>query len=555
MLSLYKENKGVLLTIALVIFALMFISACGGPAADEPSEPSDPDDPGVDARRGGRISFGRDREATSLDPHSHASIISAHTIANIVEPLIYLDDQGQAWPGLATSWSANDDATEFTFQLREDVVFHDGEPFNGEAVKYNFDRIASPELIEGGARVALGPYYQETVVEGEYEVRVVFEQPYAIFLTNAGTDNLAMVSPKAGQDPNHDMESHPVGTGPFKFKSRVPGESLIMERFEEYAWAPEPFENRGPAYLDEVELVFVPENEVRMGSLRSGDLQGSETIVPQDWAGFESDPAFTTFGISPPGVGKYVLINVQKYPTDDVRVREAIHRAINREEMIDVLWNGLFEISDGPIQKNVFGYWPGVEGQFPYDQEKSAELLDDAGWELQDDGFRYKDGDLLEIDMYTVEGFGIHDQFAEPFQNYLRQVGIQCNIIRLPGAVRRVHQTAGDHHLLPGIFSGVDPDALLRRQYHSDDIGEGGQNASFFSDPHVDDLLERAMATGDREERASIYEEVQRIVYNEQIAIVPIYEFRNLYAMQADYPGMKFNINAHPMFGDIYHAE
>ena len=185
--------------------------------------------PPAAAQAPGTLVLGLDQEPPTLDPHASPSAVTYQIIASVTENLVYKGPDGKLVPWLAESWTASKDGRSVTFKLRRDVKFHDGTPFNADAVKFNFDRIVDPKFKAGGARAALAGYAGSKVLD-EYSVQVSFETPFAPFLTYAASGPLSLVSPKAVRETGDQVHTKPIGTGQFMIKEYVAKDHTTMVR-------------------------------------------------------------------------------------------------------------------------------------------------------------------------------------------------------------------------------------------------------------------------------------------------------------------------------------
>src|SRR5438093_3410027 len=216
----------------------------------------------ADAPTGGTLVIGLDQEPPTLDPHASPSAVTYQIIASVTESLLYKGRDGKLVPWLAESWTSSPDGRSVTFKLRKDVKFHDGTPFNAEAVKANFDRIVDPKFKAGGARAQLAGY-AGTKVLAEFTAQVSFETAYAPFVTYGAAGTLSMVSPKAVREMGDDVHTRPVGTGAFMVKEYVAKDHATIVRNPSYGRKPPWSDRSGPAHLDAVVFKFIPEAGTR----------------------------------------------------------------------------------------------------------------------------------------------------------------------------------------------------------------------------------------------------------------------------------------------------
>ena len=467
----------------------------------------------------------------------------------IFDTLIYQEAGTlELYPGLAESWEISEDGTEYTFKLKEGVTFHDGEPFNAEAVKYTFDSIQDPALKSLTAIGYLGPY-KETQVVDEYTAKVVFTEPYAPFLNNLTHSVLAPVSPVAGAD-YETFAFHPVGTGPFKFKEFIPQISMTFERNPDYNWGPEFWHNKGPAHIDEVTFRFVPTGELatRLGLLESGEVQLTSGVAPQELTNLQDDGYYQVLLPDVPGSPQIMPLNLLKAPTDDLLVRQAMLYAVDMDAIVDTLWFGGRRAAKGPLSSPTVGYEPAVEEYYPYDPEKANQLLDEAGWTMGDDGIRVKDGQRLE--MLTIITVGIEAKSGELVQAYLKEVGIDNQVDAQEYAQTAPRFLAGEHNIARVYFSHTDP-VVLTTLYHSKNIEGTGFNRTMKPDPELDSMLDAAQAEMDPDTRLQMYSDIQKYIMDNAL-MIPRWEERVFWVGEQNVYGLHFQPLGGPWLNDIW---
>ena len=225
-----------------------------------------------DVTDGERLVFALAGDPFHLDPNLTQGSLAHTVMMNIFDTLVYADVEGNIHPGLATSWETSDDRLSWTFHLREGVTFHDGTPFNAEAVKFTMDRVKDPELNSRRAASYLGPYISSEVID-EYTVCINFEKPYELLLVRLSRAWLGIVSPTAVKKYGNDgFGEHPVGTGPFIFRERVPNSHIILDRNPDYNWAPSIFDHQGPPHVEGVTFKIVPDLATRLATLENGEV-------------------------------------------------------------------------------------------------------------------------------------------------------------------------------------------------------------------------------------------------------------------------------------------
>src|SRR5262245_1918130 len=372
----------------------------------------------------------------TMDPQVTNFDSTIRVTLNICEPLVWEPEPGKFVPGLADSWEISPDAKTYTFKLKQGVKFHDGTPFNAEAVKFTLDRVVAEETKAGQSHDQLGPYGQPEVVE-DHTVKVVMKQGYAPLLTNLN-GYLGIVSPTAVQKMGlAGFAQAPVGTGPFIFKEWVKKDHITLTKNPDYNWGSSFFKHTGPAYLDEVIFKIIPEASVRTGALKSGEVQYTDELDPLEYDALKKDSNFVVIEKGQPGSGYTLLLNTtSKAPISDTQVRLALEYAIDREGLNKSVFQGLDVVAASPLMKVTFGYDASTEQLYSFDPEKAKQILDAAGWKVGADGIREKDGQKLAID-FPIISRPNDKAMAESIQASLRDVGIDFKVTPLERAAYR----------------------------------------------------------------------------------------------------------------------
>ncbi|NIM92790.1 MAG: twin-arginine translocation signal domain-containing protein [Anaerolineales bacterium] len=466
---------------------------------------------------GGELFVGEVMDPLIYDPHAASSEWVTNLSEKVCEKLVYTDpaDATIYRPGLAESWEVSSDGTSITFNLRDDVKFHDGTPFNAEAVKFNLDRIVDPATQASIARSILGPYTGTEVID-DYTAKVMFAAPYAPGLDSFSQGFLAMVSPAAVEKYGEDFPRNVVGTGPFMWSEYVRDDHITMINNPEYKWASPIFSNSGPAYLDKVTYRLVADHNTRAGMLRSGQLHILEGVPEVQVESFE-DEGYNVFAKKPPGFPGAALINTERFPTDDVNVRQALNYGTDREAIAKAVWFDVWPMANGPLTKATWAYDPAVEDYHPYDPQKAAQILEGSGWTMGDDGIRVKDGNRLEVSLIYAIGTWT---WTELFQAQMKEIGVDVQVLQLDMLAAGEASANGEANISPNVISASDP-SILGLLFHSRMIGMF--NWTYYKDDELDTLLDVAVTQMDRAERAASYSEIQKIIMD-QALIIPLAE-------------------------------
>jgi peptide/nickel transport system substrate-binding protein len=468
------------------------------------------------AESGGEIIVGLNLEPDNLDPAVTPFAVSHWVMMNIYDTLVWRANDGSFHPGLAESWEASEDGTVYTFTLREGVTFHDGTPFNADAVKFTFDHIVDPETRSGFAASLLGPYDRTEVLD-ELTAEVHFTEPYAPFLDSASQAFLGIVSPTAVQADREAFLRNPVGTGFMRFDEWVLNDHISLSRNPDYNWSSPLFDHTGPAYLERVTFRFYPDSPTRLVALEAGDVNLIQTPLYNEIQRLGDDPRFEVNEVMNPGLPVVVFLDTTVAPTDDVAVRQAINFALDRELIVLTGMFGVTRPAYGPLWETTPYYSSEVETLYSYDPDRARELLDEAGWVPGGDGIREKDGQRLTV---TLTATDFTSPFDETSQSLLQEVGIELDLLPMTVAASFEAIANSEVNAAPQAWVSSDP-VVLTNLFHSRNIS-GGFAWSKYSDPQLDELLERGESTINEEERASIYAEIQRIIM-ENALLIPYY--------------------------------
>ncbi|MEA2511723.1 MAG: peptide/nickel transport system substrate-binding protein [Thermomicrobiales bacterium] len=494
---------------------------------------------------GGQLVFGAWQDPDTLDPHTTGLAATSRILIHILDPLVWRNPaDGQFYPGLAERWEVSPDGLTYTFYLRKDVVFHNGEPFTANSVKFTYDRIADPATKSLG-RAQIGPYDHTEIVD-DYTAKVVLTEPFSPFLTYGSvTIGARPVSPKAYQELGDEINVHPVGTGPFMYKEYVKQDHFTMVRNPDYKWGPSFFAHQDAAYLDEILWKIIPEPSTRVSALDNGEVMAIEEVRPQDVVRYKEDGNYQVLSSGTPGQPRMILVNTQKAPTDDVAVRRACLLATDQDTIITTLYKGVYTPSHSLLDPLTPGYAADLDGYVKFDLEKANQTLEEAGW-VKNGDIREKDGQKLEI-LFLSNTANDFKNIAELMQATYREVGIDMKIeFESQPSVFSTYQK-GPQNFADFFFWSPDPDQLSAT-YHSRNI-ESGFNWSHFNNPDFDALVDQAAREGDETKRYDLYRQAQVILWD-QAASIPIQQKAALVVAQSKLKGVVFDGNAYPYYYD-----
>lgn len=519
------------------------------PAGEQP-EPTTAEAAVGEPTTGGTLREGHSSIPDNLDPGVHSSRYAARISQQIYDALIHEYLSGEFEPGLAESWEVSDDLLVVTLHLREGVTFHDGTPFNAQAVHDTFERIQDPETAS--LRTFLDDFESGEVVD-DLTYRMNMSKASAVTITNLSGTGAGPSSMAAVEELGGDFLRNPVSTGPFMIGEWRGENELILVRNPDYNWAPPFIDNQGPAYLDEIHYFFIEEPTTRMVSLESGDVDLIDDPPDIEVARLMESDDFEVIVTKTAGLPQSSFMNVTVPPTEDLAVRQAMLFGVDRAAGAQLIFHGAQAPGQGPLSSASWAYWEGVEEMYPFDPERAAQILDEAGWLMGDDGVREKDGQPLRIRHVTTTGTAT--QFAEFIQGSLRPLGFDYIVegMAYEGTVSRM--AANDYEVARLGLSSSDPHGAMYGPWHSSQIEGGSQfNRSRVNDPHIDELLDAGIATQDRDERREVYIELQTLIM-ENAYMLPNWESNLYHVMGTHVKGLKVNVTESPYLQGVWLEE
>lgn len=523
----------------------------GAQDEDEEDESADDEsDGGAAEEAGGELVIAMFLEMTTLDPAQSVHVPTTVVLKNVIETLLELDPETEPHPRLAESWEVADEGREWSFSLKDGITFHDGTPFNADAVKFTYDRIVDPETQSQTGRSYIGPYESSEVLD-DLSIRLTFSEVYAPLLHNLTREALAIISPAAVEEHGEEFGNNPVGTGPYVFNEWERGSHVTLSRYEDYVNTSELTERTGLPVFEQITIRFVLEHETRLAALRAGELDYMFRVPPLDTEDMREDPEFQVFENMFAGAPTMFLINRQLPPTDDLAVAQALQFAVNKDVITRIMSASVSPVAWGPLKPVNWGYNPEVETLYSYDPDQANALLDEAGWTLNDDGIREKDGQVARLIVNTLDD-ALRTSMLEAMQEMFREVGIDMEIITMSLAASEDLARQGENSLTFMDWRGTDPD-ILTTHYHSSNIG--GWNMGYFDNEEVDELLDLARSTIDEDERLEMYERLQMIIM-EEAATLPLMNVVAVDAARHDLQGVRFDATRwYPEWYDAYFEE
>ncbi|MDG5787084.1 ABC transporter substrate-binding protein [Evansella sp. AB-P1] len=516
-------KKILLLFLSLVLVIVM--AACGGDNEDDDNNNVDDtadtnDDNNDNANDTSAVDqtliYARGGDSQSLDFASTQDGESSRITLQIYESLLKFNENSfEVEPSLADDWDVEDDDVTYTFYLREGVKFHDGTDFNAEAVKINFDRWSDPESEFsfaddgyaysvygnqfGGFKGDDGHIIDEINIINDYEIQFVLKEPFGAFLQNMAMSYFAITSPTALAEYGPTINENPVGTGPFKFVRWDKEDSIILDKFEDY-WM------EGYPKLDRVIFQVIPDNSARLTALRAGDIDIMDGLNPDDYEIVKNETGLQAFERETNNFG-YLGFNVEKEPFDNPLVRKAMHHAVDKQNLIDLLYAGLAEPAKNPLPPAYLGYNDSID-PYEYNPELARELLAEAGYE---DGFAFDLWAMPVARPYMPDA----ERAATVLQANFADIGLEANITTREWATYLDEITTGVQDVFMLGWSGTNGDSDYFLGNLLSTAGIPDSNSTFYSNSDVDALLAQARTTVDEGERAALYEEALAIIHED----------------------------------------
>jgi len=484
-----KKSLAILLAMMLVLSAL---TACG--TSEQTSGEADGTKAGVPQE----VVYASTADAVGLSPILTNDSASSNINVQIYETLFEHDAKTfEIKPLLAESYETPDEST-WVIKLKQGIKFHDGTDFNAAAVKFTFDRILDPKVAAPRASILEAVESIET--PDEYTVVLKTKYPNGIMLAALAHSNTAIVSP-AAVEKYGDLMSNPVGTGPYKFEERVPGDHTTLVKNTDY-WQGEPT-------LDKITFKVVPEVSTAISMLETGEVDFIDRIPAEHLARINNSPDLET--IVKPGTSTYYFgFNHKVKPLDDLKVRQAMAYAIDEKAFVGTL-EGLGVQSDGVIGPMLFGYDKSIEGKgYEHNVEKAKELLAEAG---------YPNGFDITL---TTPNRSEYMKMSEILQAQLKEVGVNVdlNVMEWGAYLASIKKT--EQELFVSGWSNVTGDGseLVYPNLHPDNIGS--RNNSNYANQEIADLITKSRTTVDQDERKVILQEVNEKLVQD-VAWVPMY--------------------------------
>ncbi|SEN85378.1 peptide/nickel transport system substrate-binding protein [Gemmobacter aquatilis] len=437
-------------------------------------------------------------------------------------------------PWLAESWEEAPDGMSWTFHLKKGVTFHNGEPFTAETIAKWLD------LFKGSENAYMAEAIAEVQVVDEATVKFVMARPEPNMLYNLSSSYMSVIEPKSFVELGDNYGVTEVyGTGPFKLESFAVGQETVLVRNDDYTWGSPLAKNTGPAKIEKLTFREIAEDSTAFLELKTGGVDMLFGVPADLLAEVQKEANLAVLTL--PGQDVYYMpINVTKAPFDDIRVREAAAKAINQEEILASVFGGVGTVADTFLISALPESKVSDGAKIKYDPARANALLDEAGWVMGADGVRAKDGQPLQVSLWT-QSDSIFRRLTEVVQAQLKAVGIAAEITTFDSSMIRDQYKTGEQQLAVRSYNWDNAD-IVDWFFGGDRLGY--PNVSMFNDPKAEELRAAAM-TGAKnmEERVANFTAYHDYVLT-QFPMAPIYQPVNSVAYNKDRLVMPEPLNA-----------
>jgi peptide/nickel transport system substrate-binding protein len=461
-------------------------------------------------------------DAPHYDPHRTQAGPTADIMFLTGDTLTTVDfDLKTVKPLLAESWTVSEDGKLYTFKLRQDVSFCSGKKMTAEDVVYSFKRAVSSETKSPFAW-RMGKQ-KDVRAPDPYTVEYELEEPFNELPLQLANYQGTIINKEAVEKLGPDFGVKGFdGTGPYCWVSWEPRNQVVIKRHDAYRWGPDIYQNRGPAKFERIVMKVVPEESARVAAMLSGQMDVSSAMPDQSLAVLAKSPNVVLHRPAADLRLFYLGFKTTRENISDPLVRTALSQAIDRKQIVSSIYFGNGEPASGFIHPKALDYSPAAPQHLgTYDPEGAGKLLDKAGWTLGSDGFRYKDGKKLELQLYGFAA-GRSPKVTEAVQGFWRKIGVDLKLQMWDGTIVFSKLAQQDYDIWSIAFPYSTAGDALRLYFHSKNVP--APNRMNWKDPETDRLLDAAMAARDPAERARLLAEAQRIIQENALWVPLVHE-------------------------------
>lgn len=531
---------------ALAVVALITACSSGGtaPAAS---------DAAAEPQQGGTLSYLEPQAWSTLYPPSAGFYPNGGLVNNITDRLLYQNPETlELEPWIATDYTVNDDATQYSFDLRTDVTYSDGTKLTAANVVKNIDLYGKGDKDRALPVSEAINNYDHGEVTGEHTVVFHFTAPSPGFAQAVSTINSGLLSDatldRASEGFGPGNAKDIIGSGPFVVSAEEIGTKTSVTARKDYDWAPPSLAHQGAAYLDGIDYVVAAEDSVRVGTVVAGQADIARGIEAPDEAQFSAS-GLSLHAAATNGVNNGLSFRFREPRLEDVRVRQALIAGIDRQQIVDTLFTKNYPLATGALATTALGYVDTSE-YYAYDPDKAEKLLDEAGWKRGSDGVREKDGEKLSLTFNEALPQPRSKEVVTLIQEQLGKLGVEVSLFA--GDMAAQTKASTDQSTIQVYHSMVgraDFD-VLKSQYFSKNrntllnLNPADQSVG---DPELDALLLAIASEATTPERQAASEAAQRSLADKAY-ILPIFEEPQVFGLTAKVHGFATESVGRPSF-------
>jgi len=485
--------------VLISIISIILLSACGNTQSQNTAQAK---------TNKNTLIIGLDSDPPQLDPQLSTTLVDRQVDQSLYNTLIDVNSNLQFVPGLATSWTVSSDEKMYTFHLRQGVTFQDGTPFNAEAVKFNLERILNPKT--GSPSLSEISSIDSIKIIDDHSLQIHLKEPYAPFLSVLTDRTGMMLSPTAVKKEGKNFANHPVGTGPYKFVSRIKQESITVKRYDHY-WGKKPKIKT---------VIYKPytDGTTRVTNLESGNVDIINQMDYKDIDRLKHDPNIT-LSIKDALGFQGIMLNTKVKPLNNLKIRQAINIAIDRKAISKVVYHNGVTPAVNPF--------PTASWAHPTDLKvpkaniaKAKSLIKESG--VTNTSFTLK-----------ITNDPQAKQLGQMLQYMLQKIGIKINLEMVEFGTLISQENS---HQYQAVFQGwsgrIDPDGNSYSWFTS----KGSLNNMGYSNTKVDQLLSKARSVSNQTERKALYDQTSKILWHDSPYIFLFY-LKDFKAMKNDLQG------------------
>lgn len=492
---------------------------------------------GFDPKKvGGKVTISFSTDANKLLAGTTTDAYSARVQALIYDSLVATDQQGKIIPSVATKWDVTSDGKQYTFYLRKDVKFHDGKPLTADDVIFTYDILSNKDSIY--SYKSNFDLIDKVEKIDNYTIRVKLKDRDVFFLYNFSFGILPKhLLPKGVDDFNNNTKLHrnPIGSGPFKFKEWKTAERIVLTANKDY-WD-------GRPYMDEVIFKILPDTNTEVINLLKGNTDFLESVQAKSIQEVTKDKDLKVMKYDRASFN-FIGWNMLDPIFSDTKVRQALTYALDRKTLLEKLNLNNGTLASGPFPPQLSMYDKNIK-PYPYDVNKANQLLDQAGWKMGSDGYRVKNGKVLEFEFSYPSSSKLSTDVAKQAQQMWKKIGVKATPRAYDFQIMLEKMDARELQMWIMAWNlGVDGDQY--GLWHSSEApdtknGKEGLNSSQVNDPRVDKILEQYRVEPDAKKRDELYKQLHKIMNEEQYNLFLWYP-KGTAGMNKKLAGVKFTL-------------